>query len=149
MMKKAITIVLALLFLLCPLALAEEDASAPQEAAEYFLESFVPLEPEEGMPEDFMRPVRAYRIQLPEDTTDLPDAILEAYGAYDDIYLIAFQIPTFIGPITQELYKCAGRVQGGEWEACMTPQDLRGRTFAYDPLNRLIITEVSIAVALD
>lgn len=121
-----VALCLLALALLVPLAACAEAAVDEQAVIDFACE--------EQMSALFAREevgVRAlYRIALPEDAEDIPEALTEAYGGYADVRLIEFSYAT-IPPILESAYACVGLRADGTMAMLDTPFDLVART--YDP----------------
>lgn len=121
-----VALCLLALALLVPLAACAEAAVDEQAVIDFACE--------EQMSALFAREevgVRAlYRIALPEDAEDIPEALTEAYGGYADVRLIEFSYAT-IPPILESAYACVDLRADGTMAMLDTPFDLVART--YDP----------------
>ena len=82
-----------------------------------------------------------YELSLPEDASELPEAVLEAYAGYDRILLIEYGRYE-LTPILQSRFVCVGASGGGEFSLLSTPFELLARTYDAEALSRLDIRRV-------
>ena len=83
--------------------------------------------------------VRAYyELSLPEDASELPKAVLEAYVGFDRILLIEYGRYE-LTPILQSRFVCVGASGDGEFSLLPTPFELLARTYDAEALSRLDI----------
>ena len=88
--------------------------------------------------------VRAYyELSLPEDASELPETVLEAYAGYDRILLIEYGRYE-LTPILQSRFVCVGASGGGEFSLLPTPFELLARTYDAEALSRLDIRRASV-----
>ena len=85
-----------------------------------------------------------YRIELPEDTSQLHEQILEAYEGCGEIQLIEFGVPG-IGGIVTSVFACVGTGPDGELKNLLTPMELLGRIYDESAFDLLSIAPVALS----
>ncbi len=83
-----------------------------------------------------------YLIELPEDTSQVHEQILEAYEGCEEIQLIEFGVPD-IGGIVTSVFACVGTCSDGELKNLLTPMELLGRIYDESAFDHLSITPVA------
>lgn len=134
-MKRIMAIIIAALFMISTAnAVGEIPFSDPIEAFGY-------QEKLEGFVEAERCCVRArYRLSLPENGESVHEQILNAYSAFENIYLIEYGIVT-ISPIVEGKFVCVGIDAEENMKILPTPFELLSRVYDYHEFDDILIVE--------